>query len=186
LSGESLSIEEILARSELAFLLGKTKVTMRSSLENIQAGDFKIESLKEGEMVDMPRWAAEELVNLEIADIPEEPFETEILKALSREKMLGPFQLSNLRTDFYQRMQERLSHLDSMVRAGKVKKDDFEKLRAACYDLVGLRLGKLMSLASSSTTAHAIGDKLTQEETSFFTLSRAMSKEWKEALLGGA
>ncbi|MDA4128064.1 MAG: hypothetical protein OK422_01140 [Thaumarchaeota archaeon] len=164
--------------------MSKSRVTMRSSVENIEVGDFKIEKLNVGESAELPRWVAEELVHLNLAEMAEEPFETEIFKALSREKMLGPFQLSNMNSDFYLKMKRRLAYLRSAMDAGRVRKEDFERLRASSYDLIGLRLGKLLSLSSSSTSVATIGEKLTPEEKAFFTISQSASKEWKDALLG--
>lgn len=180
---EALAVRDMLERRERDFLLGKSRVTMRSSMENVQVGDFKIDSVREGETVELPRWAAEELVQLNLAEMIEEPFETEIFKALSREKMMGPLQLSNLTPDFFLKMRRRLAHLSSAVQEGKVRKEDYERLRSNSYDLVGLRLGKLLTLSSSSADVATFSDKLTPEESAFFKLSQSFSKEWKNALL---
>lgn len=183
---ESAEIKELFEKREREFLLGKSRVTMRSSIENIEVGDFKITKLNEGESAEVPRWVAEELVQLGIAETLEEPFETEIFKSLSREKMMGPFQLSSLSPDFYLKMRRRLSYLHSALGAGRIKKEDYERLKATSYDMIGIRLGKLLSLSGSSTSVATMSDKLTPEERAFFALSRSVSSEWKEALLGDA
>jgi len=185
LSAGPQSIIEVLERREREFLLGKSRVTMRSSLENIEVGDFKIGRVSDGESVELPRWAAEELARLDLAEMDEEPFETEISKALSREKMMGPLQLSNLQPDFFLKMRRRLAYLNQAVQEGKVRREDYEKLRSSSYDLVGLRLGKLLSLSSSSADVAKFSDKLTPEETAFFKLAQSLSKEWKNAMLRG-
>ena len=183
LPGESSTIPEVLDRREREYLLGRSRVTMKSSLENIEAGDFKIQSLRSGESVELPRWVAEELVRLDVAETTEEPFETELFKALGREKMLGPFQLSSLAPEFYMMMRRRLAYLGAAARDGRVRKEDYEKIRASSYDLVGVRLGKLLSISSSSASLSTIAEKLTPEERAFFALSQSFSKEWKGALL---
>jgi len=99
---------------------------------------------------------------------------------------MGPLQRSVLSTDFYVKMRRRLGSLGRGVEEGKVKREEFDKLRAGTYDLVGMRLSKLLSLSSSSTSAGTLGDKLTPEESAFFSVSQTLSKEWKGALLGGA
>jgi hypothetical protein len=180
---EALAVRDMLERRERDFLLGKSRVTMRSSMENVQVGDFRIDNVKDGETVELPRWAAEELVRLNLAEMLEEPFETEIFKALSREKMMGPLQLSNITPDFFLKMRRRLGHLNTAVQEGKVKKEDYERLRSNSYDLIGLRLGKLLALSSSSADVATFSDKLTPEESAFFKLSQSFSKEWKNALL---
>ncbi len=177
-------IREVFERREREYVMGKSQVRMRSSIENIDAGDYMVDGLKEGQTVELPRWVAEELVQLELAESSEEPFETEIYRALSREKMMGPLQLSSLPEDFYLRMRRRTKHIEMAAKEGRVRKEEFEKLRAVCYDLIGMRLSKLLSLSSSSTKAADLGDRLTPEEKAFFSSSQSSSLEWKAALLG--
>lgn len=176
-------IRRLFESAETEFLLSKTRVTMNSPLENIEAGDVKLGVLKQGETVELPRWVAEELTQLNLAEMTEAPFETELFKALGREKMLGPFQLSGLAPEFYMTMRRRLAYLRAAAGEGRVRKEDYEKIRASSYDLVGVRLGKLLSLSSSSTSLTTFAEKLTPEERAFFSLAQSFSKEWKNAVL---
>lgn len=152
-------------------------------MESMEVGDHEIPRLKEGEAAELPRWVAEELAELNAAEIQEEPFEGEIFKALTREKMLGAPQLSPLQTNFYLRMRRRLATIKEGTETGKYRREDYEKLKGSCYDLIGRRLSKLLSM-SSSASLQTIGDKITPEERVFFTISRSFSDEWKRALLG--
>ena len=178
-------MKELLDRREREYLLGTTKTKMRSSVENLDVGDFHIEKLSEGETVDLPRWVADELIDQGMAESADTPFENEVFSALSREKMMGPLQLSTLPPDFYVRMKRRLGTPSAGVAEGKARKEGLERLRAVCYDLVGIRLSKLLSISSSSTPASLLADKLTPEESAFFLISQSLSKEWKAGLLGG-
>lgn len=157
---------------------------MRASLENIDVGDFTIGKVKASEAVEFPRWVAEELVELNLAEIEEEPFESEVFKAITREKMLGSPQLSGLQPDFYLKLRRRLEVIKEGVSAGKFKREDYEKLKANCYDLIGRRLSKLLALSGSLSGLETIGDKLTPEERVFLTSSQSLSQGWKRALLG--
>ncbi len=180
-------IKELFDQREREFLLSPVRVTMSSQLENIEVGDFRIEKLSDGESVDLPRWVAEELAELKLCEVEEDAFEGEILRALTREKMLGSPQLSSLQADFYLRMRRRLVIVRDGVESGRYRREDYERLKASCYDLIGRRLSKLLSLSSSSSSSlESIADKLTQEEKSFFASSQTLSAEWKEALLGEA
>jgi hypothetical protein len=185
MSEASPQVKELLDRREREYLLGTTRTRMRSSIENLDVGDFHIEKLSEGETVDLPRWVADELIGQGMADSADAPFENEVYSALSREKMMGPLQLSTLPPDFYVRMRRRLGTPSAGPAPGKARKDELERLRAACYDLVGIRLSKLLSLSSSSTPASSLAEKLTPEESAFFAISQSLSKEWKAGLLGG-
>jgi len=184
LSSVESPLRELFQQRERDYLLSNVKVSMRSPVENIEVGDLKIEKLRGGEIAELPRWVAEEFASLGLAEVAEEPFETEILKSLSREKIIGAFQLSNLAPDFYLRMKRRLAYLHEAAGAGRVRKEDYERLRASSYDLIGIRLGKLLSLSSSSTTLSAIADKVTPEEKVFFATAQSLSKEWKKVFLG--
>ena len=186
MSEEQVALRQMLERREREYLLGTARAKMRSSVENLDVGDFHIERLSEGESVDLPRWVADELIGQGIAEAAETPFESDIFSSLSKEKMMGPLQLSALPADFYVRMRRRLGALGAGVAEGKARREDFERLRAVCYDLVGIRLSKLLSLSSSSTPASSLADKLTPEESAFFAISQSLSKEWKTGLLGGA
>jgi GINS complex protein helical bundle domain len=179
------SMRDLLSQRETSYLLGKTRVTMRSSLENIEVGDFRVESLKEGQSAELPRWVAEALVALNVAQMDEEPFEQELFRSLSREKLMGPLQLSNLSSDFYPRMKRMLTRRAEEAKDGKIKREDYDKLKASSYDLIGMRLSKLLSLSSSSTSPQSLTDKLTPEERAFFALSQSVSREWRDALLEG-
>ncbi len=185
MSEEQLALRQMLERREREYLLGTTRTRMKSSVENLDVGDFHIDKLSEGESVELPRWVAEELIGQGMAESAETPFENEIFSALSREKMMGPLQLSTLAPDFYVRMRRKVETLAKVVSEGKSRREDLERLRAVCYDLVGIRLSKLLSLSSSSTPSSALADKLTPEEAAFFAISQSLSKEWKASLLGG-
>ncbi|HUK80498.1 MAG TPA: hypothetical protein VLU91_07550, partial [Nitrososphaerales archaeon] len=104
MSEVSPQVKELLERREREYLLGIAKTKMRSSVENLEVGDFHIEKLSEGETVELPRWVADELVGQGMAESADTPFENDVFSALSREKMMGPLQLSTLPSNFYVRM----------------------------------------------------------------------------------
>ncbi|MDG7008679.1 MAG: hypothetical protein JRN06_10655 [Nitrososphaerota archaeon] len=186
MSEEQIALRQMLERREREYLLRTARAKIRSSIEDLTVGDFHVEKLAEGEWVELPRWVVDELVSQGMAEASETPFENEVFNALSREKMMGPLQLSGLTPDFYVRMRRRLGALASGVAEGKARREDVDRLRAVCYDLIGIRLSKLLSLSSSSAPASALAEKLTPEESSFFAISQSLSKEWKSGLLGGA
>lgn len=176
-------ISELFEQREREFLLLPVRVMVKSSVEEVEVGNVMIGRMKEGETAEVPRWVAEELAELSLAEIQEEPFEGEIFKALTREKMLGSPQLSPLQPNFYLRMRRRLNTIKAGSESGKYRREDYERLKANCYDLIGRRLSKLLSI-SSSANIQTIGDKITPEEKVFFTSSRSFSEQWKSALLG--
>ena len=185
MSEEQIALRQMLERREREYLLGTALAKMRSSIENLTVGDFHVDKLSEGESVELPRWVLDELAAQGMAEPTETPFENEVFSALSKEKMMGPLQLSGLPQDFYVRMRRRLSALGAAAAEGRARREEVDRLRAVCYDLVGIRLSKLLSLSSSSAPASTLAAKLTPEENSFFGISQSLSKEWKAGLLGG-
>jgi hypothetical protein len=147
-------------------------------------GDFHIDRLGEGETEELPRWVAEEIIAKGMAEEAVAPFENEVFNALSKEKMMGPLQISTLQPDFYVKMRRRLATMGNGVAEGRGRREDFDKLRAGCYDLVGIRLSKLLSLSSSSAQPSSMADRLTPEEAAFFVLTQSLSTEWRSGLLG--
>jgi len=80
-------------------------------------------------------------------------------------------------------MRRRLTAIRAGVERGRYRREDYEKLRMASYDLIGRRLSKLLSM-SSSANVQTIADKITPEEKAFFSMSASISAAWKKALLG--
>jgi GINS complex protein len=183
LEDPSANVAKVFEQREREFLLVPVRVTMKTSTEEIEVGDLVLKKAKEGERVEMPRWVAEELVELELAELQEESFEVEIFKALTREKILAALQLSQLEPNFYVRMRRRLAAVRAGVERGKYRREDYEKLRTTSYDLIGRRLSKLLSM-SSSANVQTIADRITPEEKTFFSMSSSISTAWKKALLG--
>ncbi len=182
---DSDRVGRVFADAEADFLFSRTRVTMKLSIDNLEAGDVKFAELKEGATLEVPRWVAEEFARLGVAEISEEPFENELFRALSREKLMGPLELSPLPRDFYVRMKRRIALVAKASAEGKVGKQDLEKLRGTGYDLIGVRLSKLLSLSSTSNSSPSLAGKLTPEESAFLGASQARAQEWKGLLLDG-
>jgi hypothetical protein len=176
-------ITDLFTQREREFLLSPVRVTVKSALDTLEVGDVQVPRAKPGEAVELPRWVAEELAELNIAEVQEEPFETEIFKALTREKMLGAPQLSPLQANFFLKMRRRLATIKEGSETGRYRREDYEKLKGSCYDLIGRRLSKILSM-SSSASLQTVLDKITPEEKVFFTMAKSFSDEWKLALLG--
>ncbi len=176
-------VAKLFEQREREFLLAPVRVTIKAPMEDVEVGDLLLRKAREGERLEMPRWVAEELVELNLAEMQEEAFEVEILKALTREKILASLQLSPLEPNFYIKMRRRLAAVKAGVERGRYRREDYERLRMSSYDLIGRRLSKLLAM-SSSASVQTIADKITPEERAFFTMSGSISAAWKKALLG--
>jgi hypothetical protein len=69
---------------------------VKQKTPKIDIGSVHIDAMNEGDAVDFPRWIAEVLVRLGYCESQEESFASEVFKAVTREKIAGPEQLSTL------------------------------------------------------------------------------------------
>jgi len=131
---------------------------------------------KGNDLQHIPRWFAEVLEESGIAEIQVQDMSVDLLRALSRERIAGTDQLSNLKPDFYVRLNAYIKSKEGAER---------EKLYISMQDLVLLRLGKIIHLARSAPMNPDLEQKLTYEEKTLFQLIHKASSDFKECVLGG-
>ena len=141
---------------------------MKQKLPRIDIGSIHLEPMNEGDTIELPRWVAEVLLDMGVSEIQEENFSSEVFKAVTREKIAGNDQLSTLRPDFYLKVRRQLSFVSESPYQKPSNLPELEKTRTLVYDLVALRLRKILSLAVSLSTPIDIRDKLTPEEYQIF------------------
>lgn len=169
---------------ELSHLLAPIRITMKKSLPKIEVLSFTLEDTKEGDIHELPRWAAEVLVEMGFAEAEDESFELEVFKALSRERIQGPTQLSTLKDDFYLKLRRLLKGLRAKAEKDGSIKPELDRLLISVYDLITLRIGKLLYLAGSSYP-QGISEKVTPEEKELFDQVRKSVEEWRNFLVEG-
>jgi len=182
----SSKMPSFLGDRELEYILSPVKITMKRGLPNIETLSFKLEETKEGDLIEVPRWVSEVLVDMGFAEVQGEPFEVEVFKVLSRERIQGSLQLSTLKGDFYLKMKRYLGNLKLKSERNGAFKPDFERFSVSAYDLITLRLSKLLYLASSSSTPQDLFEKITPEERELFNEAHRMVDGWRRAVLEGA
>jgi DNA replication initiation complex subunit (GINS family) len=70
-----------------------------------------------------------------------------------------------------------------MSKQESMNRNDLEKISTLCYDLVSLRTGKILHLASTASLSPDLESRLTPEEKKLFNLVHKLSEEWKRAIL---
>jgi len=170
---------------EYAYLLTNTRLRMKQKTPRIDIGSIHLDPLNEGDTIDLPRWVAEVLVEMGVSENQEENFSSEVFKAVTREKIAGSDQLSTLRPDFYLKMRRQMSFSSesSGLRSGNIP--DLEKTRTLVYDLVALRLRKILSIATSLSPPIDIKDKLTPEEYQIFDSVYSLLQSWRSLVMEG-
>jgi len=170
---------------EMEHLLNPVKMLVKENLPKIELGSIQIGETKEGDLVEVPRWAAEVFAELGFAEVQEDDFEVEVLKALSRERIQGPTQLSTIKSDFYIRLKRHLDQLKEASHSKRGSKHDYDEVYMKARDLLTLRTVKLLPLAVGEYTPD-LAHKITPEESQLFILVRVLVQQWKHTILEGS
>ena len=123
----------------------------------------------------MPRWVGKILSdhNLGVMDSPD--MITELKQALSKEKMVGEYQISTLDPHFYIKLRESMKELN---------RDDFDKVESMMLELFRMRRGKLVKMADSIKLNSELYSKLTVEENVFYKTIYDNSIEFERQITG--
>ena len=168
-----MEIDKIEKIHSIGYRLKDAKVTVNQDFKFNVAG-IQIEG-KQGEVNNMPRWLGKIFSenNLGILDSPD--MITELKQALSKEKMVGEYQLSTLDQHFYIKLKESMRELT---------RDDFDKVESMMLELFRMRRGKLVKIADSIKLNSELYNKLTVEENIFYKTIYDNSKEFENQVRG--
>jgi len=170
---------------EFAYLLSGTRLRVRQKFSRIDVGSIHLDPMNEGDSIDLPRWVAEVLVDMNICENQEESFSSEVFKAVTREKIAGSDQLSTLRADFYLKIRRHLNYASGSASPRPISIPELEKTRTLIYDLIALRLRKILSIAASLSPPIDIKEKLTPEEYQIFDSVYGLLQSWRSMIMEG-
>ena len=158
---------------EIGYGLTDAKVTTSRDL-NFEVAGIRIQS-KQGEMVNLPRWVGHILQDGKLAELESPDMITELKQALSKEKMVGEYQISTLNHDFYIKLKESMKRLD---------RHDFDNVESIMMELFRMRRGKLVKIADSSKLTADLNSRLTVEERIFFESIGHNSRTFEQQIRG--
>ena len=152
-----MEIDKIEKVHSIGYRLKDAKVTVNHDFKFNVAG-VKIEGTQ-GDTNNMPQWVGKILSdhNLGVMDSPD--MITELKQALSKEKMVGEYQISTLDPHFYIKLRESMKELNH---------DDFDKVESMMLELFRMRRGKIVKMADSIKLNSELHNKLTVEENIFY------------------
>ena len=153
--------------------LNDTKVTVNRDFKFNVAG-IKTEGTS-GEVINMPQWIGKILSENNLATLNSPDMITELKQALSKEKMVGEYQISTLDPHFYIKLKESMKQLD---------RDDFDKVESMMLELFRMRRGKLVKIADSIKLNSELNNKLTVEENIFYKTIHENSVEFERQIRG--
>ena len=158
---------------KIGYELKDAKFTVNRDM-NFDVASIKIES-KQGEMVNLPRWVGQILEDNGLGELDNPDMVTELKQSLSKEKMIGEYQISTLAPDFYIKLKATMKKLDRY---------DFDNVESVMMELFRMRRGKIIKLADSSKLTAELNSKLTAEEKIFFESIRNNSKKFEMHIKG--
>lgn len=156
----------------LEYLLEEIRVTFKSEVK-ISINDINIDA-KEGDILLLPRWFTKILSNKNLIEIQDNEVSSYISKALNRERISKPHDISSVDVDFYIRVNDFLDSLNEKER---------EILIVSLNSFVMSRLGKIVKLAAASSLSAEMESKLSAEEKQLYNFVHTSSLAFKESVL---
>ena len=168
-----MEIDKIEKIHSIGHRLKDTKLTVTQDFKFNVAGN-KIEG-KQGEVNNLPRWVGKILSENNLGTLDSPDMITELKQALSKEKMVGEYQISTLEPHFYIKLKESMKELN---------RDDFDKVESIMLELFRMRRGKLVKIADSIKLNSELYSKLTVEENIFYKSIYDNSMEFEKQIRG--
>ena len=156
----------------LEYLLEEIRVTFKSDVK-ISINEINIDA-KEGDILLLPRWFTKILLNKNLVEIQDDEVSSYVSKALNRERISKPHDISSVDVDFYIRVNDFLGSLNEKER---------ENLKVSLNSFVMSRLGKIVKLAAASSLSAELESRLSAEEKQLYNFVHTSSLAFKESVL---
>ena len=156
----------------LEYLVEEIRVTFKSEVK-ISMNDINIDA-KEGDILLLPRWFTKILLNKNLIENQDYEISSYVSKALNRERIAKPHDISGIEADFYIRVNDFLESLSEKER---------ETLMVSLNSFVMSRLGKIVKLAAASSLSAETESKLSAEERQLYNFVHTSSLAFKESVL---
>ncbi|MCH7757298.1 MAG: DNA replication complex GINS family protein [Thaumarchaeota archaeon] len=169
-----MEIEDVEKLHEIGYGLKDAKITLAQDIK-FNVAKVKVEG-STGEVMNIPQWVGKILEDNKLGELDSTDMVTELKQALSKEKMVGEYQLSTLDSDFYIKLKQYMRTL---------QRDDFNHVESMLIELFRMRRGKLVKLADSTKLTSDLHNKLTVEERVFFKTIYDNSKNFENQIWSG-
>jgi len=164
--------ESLRNRYLIDYLLEEVRVTFKSDV-NVSINDINIDA-KEGDILPLPRWLTKILSKKNLIEVQDYEISSYVSKALNRERISKPHDISGVDADFYLRVNDFLESLNEKER---------ETLMVSLNSFVISRLGKIVKLAAASSLSAETESKLSAEERQLYNFVHTSSLAFKESVL---
>ena len=152
----------------IEYLLEEVRVTFKSDVK-ISLNDINIDA-KEGDILPLPRWLTKIMLKKNLIETQDYEISSYVSKALNRERISKPHDISGVDADFYIRVNDYLESLNEKER---------ETLMVSLNSFVISRLGKIVKLAAASSLSAETESKLSAEERQLYNFVHTSSLAFK-------
>ncbi len=166
-----MDIEKVEKLHEIGYGLKDAKVTLSRDVK-FNVAKVNVQGVT-GEIMNLPQWVGQILSENKIGELDSQDMVTELKQALSKEKMVGEYQVSTLDPHFYIKLKQHMKTL---------QRDDFNHVESMLLELFRMRRGKLVKLADSTKLNSDLYNKLTVEESVFFKTIYDNSKNFENQI----
>jgi len=160
--------------------LKDVKVEFKKELK-LDVSDISIEG-KQGETINIPRWAANVLESEKYVEIQDVDMLIELKQAVEKEKMLGQFDLSRL---LVQLQSDPYFYIKMKAYMDGLPEKDYDKVESMLNTLLRTRQTKIIRLADASKLTAEISHKLSIEEREFYNNLHDNSSKFSKTIIGG-
>ncbi len=156
----------------LGYLAEEVRVTYKKDVK-MTVGSIAIDA-KEGDMSSLTRWIAKILADQGAIEVQSIESAGYISRAMNRERIAKPHDLSGIDVDFYVRVSDHLQGLKDRER---------ENLIVSLNTFVASRLEKIVKLAAASPLSPELEAKLSAEEKELYNMINHSSTKFKKGVL---
>ncbi|HKU49071.1 MAG TPA: hypothetical protein VJP79_03895, partial [Nitrososphaera sp.] len=165
-------IEAIQNVYTIGFMSEEVRVLFKKEV-HLSVGSVAVDA-KEGDMSSLPRWVAKILVDQGALEIQSADLAGYISRAMNRERIARPHDLSGIDVDFYVRVNDYLEG---------IKERERENLLVSLNTFVTSRLEKIVKLAAASQLSPELEARLAAEERELYLLINSASAKFKKGVL---
>ena len=165
-------IEAVQSAYNVGFMAEEVRVSFKRDV-HLVVGSVIVDS-KEGDMSSLPRWVAKILAEHGAVEIQAGDLAGYVSRAMNRERIARPHDLSGIDVDFYVRVNDYLEGL---------KERERETLTVSLNTFVASRLEKIVKLAAASPLSTELEARLAAEERELYLLISSASMKFKKGVL---
>jgi len=165
-------IESVQNIYQIGYMAEEVRVSYRKDVQ-MTVGNLAIDA-KEGDMSSLPRWVAKILSEQGAVEIQSNDIAGYVSRAMNRERIAKPHDLSGIDLDFYVRVNDYLEGLRERER---------ENLVVSLNTFVASRLEKIVKLAAATPLSPELEGRLSAEEKELYLLINSASLKFRKGVL---